>query len=304
MNQDWSDAANRKLLFVFYDRYACESFKSHFSILGYQVLTAKTLAQARELCTNEQPRVIVCQDRVDDGTGHGDSIEALLTFVERALPQARVIMTTVLVRPDLVNRIKEKLFAILSKPTTFEMMTRVIERAFGRAGLQYGDDMLVRPLWRGRNIPFAQRYCFVLMPFLEPWSARIWVRHLKPIIDRCGFRAERADDFTGHDVMEDIWNGLNKAEVVLADITARNPNVFYELGIAHTLGKNVVLITQNISQTPFDVHRYRVIEYQDNSDGYEHLDRALTRFFRVLAHDGSDALNVTWPPRSQEGSDN
>ena len=75
--------------------------------------------------------------------------------------------------------------------------------------------------------------------------------------------------------MEDVWKGINEANIVIADITNRNPNVFYELGIAHTLGKKVILLTQHIEDIPFDLKRYRIIEYEDNIDGYDKLEIGL-----------------------------
>jgi hypothetical protein len=62
---------------------------------------------------------------------------------------------------------------------------------------------------------------------------------------------------------------------VVADITGRNPNVFYELGIAHTYGQRVVLLAQGTEDIPFDLQRFRHILYEDNSDGYKALERGL-----------------------------
>jgi len=75
--------------------------------------------------------------------------------------------------------------------------------------------------------------------------------------------------------MEDIWSMILSAEVVVADITGRNANVFYELGIAHTLGKPVILITQTTEDIPFDLNRYRHVIYEDNADGYDKLQRGV-----------------------------
>jgi hypothetical protein len=62
--------------------------------------------------------------------------------------------------------------------------------------------------------------------------------------------------------MEDVWTYLNQARLVIADITGENPNVFYELGIAHTLGKEVIIITQEtMKPVPFDVGHVRYIRY-------------------------------------------
>jgi hypothetical protein len=115
------------------------------------------------------------------------------------------------------------------------------------------------------------------MPFSEKWSDRIWEKVLRPICRNLNLEAIRADDLYGYDIVEDIWRGVNEANIIIADITNRNPNVFYELGIVHTLGKNGILLTQNLVDIPFDLKRYRVIEYEDNIDGYERLESGLIK---------------------------
>lgn len=87
----------------------------------------------------------------------------------------------------------------------------------------------------------------------------------------------------GHDVMEDIWKGIVQSELVLADTTGRNPNVFYEIGIAHSIGKEILLITQSVSDIPFDIQRYRHIEYSDNYDGFVRLREGIRGRLRELA---------------------
>lgn len=131
--------------------------------------------------------------------------------------------------------------------------------------------MIVDPIFKSRNTKIEEDKVFILMPFTEAWSDRIWKKLIQPIIIEEGFEPVRADDLYGRDIVEDIWSGIVKSRFVIADITNRNPNVFYELGIAHTLGKDVILLTQDSSDIPFDLNRYRHIIYQDNFDGYEML---------------------------------
>jgi len=137
--------------------------------------------------------------------------------------------------------------------------------------------MIVKPIFSPRQLSRTSVRAFVLMPFSESWSDRIWNKLLKPIIEACGFVAVRADDLYGRDVMEDVWKGICEARFIVAEITGRNPNVFYELGIAHTIGKPVILLTQRAEDIPFDLNRYRHIIYQDNMDGYEILKAQLQR---------------------------
>lgn len=62
-------------------------------------------------------------------------------------------------------------------------------------------------------------------------------------------------------VVKDILENLNISDVVIADLTDRNPNVFYELGVRHALGNATILITQNIEDVPFDLRHYALVEY-------------------------------------------
>lgn len=141
--------------------------------------------------------------------------------------------------------------------------------------------ILVSPIFNSRGFPLELDSAFILMPFNEPWSDRIWAL-VQDICKKQGFNARRADDLFGPDIMEDIWKGISKARIVIADLTNKNANVFYELGIAHTLGKKFILITQNIKDLPFDLSRYRCVEYADNLDGYKKLKIGLNKILQNL----------------------
>jgi hypothetical protein len=93
--------------------------------------------------------------------------------------------------------------------------------------------------------------------------------------------------------MNDVWSALNACRLVIAECTGRNPNVFYELGIAHTLAKPVVLITQDINDIPFDLRHLRHIEYSNTLAGANSLKRNLEKAIQDLlpfqaAEDPSD----------------
>lgn len=87
-----------------------------------------------------------------------------------------------------------------------------------------------------------------------------------------GFRCQRADDIWDHPhIMDDIVSLIWRAQTVISDFTGKNPNVFYETGIAHTLGRDVVPITQTLSDVPFDLRSIRNIVYLNNGEGREQL---------------------------------
>jgi hypothetical protein len=110
--------------------------------------------------------------------------------------------------------------------------------------------------------------CFVMMPFVPPLGNYYSIVY-EPAIHKAGLKAVRADDdiFTTGKIVDQIWTGITSARVLVAELTDRNPNVFYELGLAHALDKPVVLVASNEKDVPFDLHHIRVI-YYDMTDPF------------------------------------
>ena len=116
------------------------------------------------------------------------------------------------------------------------------------------------------------------------WSNDVWEQVIKPAVIEIGMTPVRADDLYGQSIMEDVWQSIVKAAIIICDTTGRNPNVFYELGIAHTLGKKVILLTQDINDIPFDLQSYRHINYETTLSGGNKLKTAIKKHIKeVLA---------------------
>jgi hypothetical protein len=110
--------------------------------------------------------------------------------------------------------------------------------------------------------------CFVMQPFAMPYGD-YYDKIFKPAIEKTGLQPVRADAdiFGTGKIIDQVWRGISAAKVLVAELTTRNPNVFYELGLAHALNKPVVLISSNESDVPFDLQHIRVI-YYDVSDPF------------------------------------
>jgi hypothetical protein len=108
----------------------------------------------------------------------------------------------------------------------------------------------------------SDRTCFVIMPFGEPFDT-FYRSIFRPVIEKIGLRAIRADEIsTAGVIINQIWEGINKAEICLADITGNSSNVMFELGLAHAIGKPVVQIAQTEKDIPFDLRPLRHITYR------------------------------------------
>jgi hypothetical protein len=113
--------------------------------------------------------------------------------------------------------------------------------------------------------PEARDICFVIMPF-GGWLDSYYESVYCPAISLAGLKPHRADDlFRPSTIVNDIWAYTKKSKVMLADLTGKNANVFYELGLAHALAKPVILIAEAMEDIPFDLRALRIILYDKNA---------------------------------------
>ena len=96
----------------------------------------------------------------------------------------------------------------------------------------------------------------------------------------------RADDIWDHTtIIQDVVSLIDRARVVICDCTDRNANVFYEAGIAHTLGRDVIFITQNAADIPFDLSHIRYVTYHNNKEGLAALSATVESRLSTLIED-------------------
>jgi len=113
-----------------------------------------------------------------------------------------------------------------------------------------------QPKSRGQMKP-----AFVLMPFGGHYDF-YYGAVFKPGLEAAGYTVQRADDMCSpQPIIKDIQEAIVRADVILCDMSGRNPNVFYELGLSHAIGKPVILLSDNILDVPFDLRHIRVIVY-------------------------------------------
>ena len=140
---------------------------------------------------------------------------------------------------------------------------RVID-ASGGGDVTVDTEARLKKLGKGITVS-SEDTCFVMMPFSNPYGG-YYDKIYKSAIEKAGLRPVRADAeiFSTGMIMDQVWRGIKLAKILVAELTTRNPNVFYELGLAHALRKPVVLVSSNENDVPFDLHHIRVIYYDVN----------------------------------------
>jgi hypothetical protein len=143
--------------------------------------------------------------------------------------------------------------------------------------------------------------CFVMMPF-GPWYDRYYQEIYIPAIREAGFEPVRADElFSSGSVVEQIWEQIEKSKVLLAELTDKNPNVFYELGLAHAATKPVVFTSGRVEDVPFDLRHLRVIVYDVREPQWaDKLQRLTTDYLRNAAKDPARSIPHPFRPPNSE----
>lgn len=138
--------------------------------------------------------------------------------------------------------------------------------------------------------------CFVLMPF-DDRMQEVYEGVYRPVCDKNDIECWRVDEVAGPgSITRDIVEGILEADLIIADLTGRNPNVFYELGIAHMAGNKTIMTAQMRDDVPFDIANYRVIFYGQSIAGSkrlsEDLDRAIQELLTALDRTNNPVQDV------------
>lgn len=152
----------------------------------------------------------------------------------------------------------------------YRLIIRTISPNMNQATVfQLGDRSAIDPRQMSAMMPFDLSFANVYSTIQAAGTA-------------VGMTVNRADDIWLHThIIQDIATLISRSRIIVADCTGKNANVFYEIGIAHAIGREVILITQSMNDIPFDLRHLRAITYLNNGEGLAGLqtaiqDRAMT----------------------------
>ena len=116
--------------------------------------------------------------------------------------------------------------------------------------------------WSGRDMLVDYPEVFVVMPFGQAWSKSVFDEMIKPAVEAVNLHCTRGDTPPRvGDLTQTIWSALMRAGLVIAEVSAPNPNVFYEIGLTHALGKDCFILTQTDASVPADFGGSHYYEY-------------------------------------------
>ena len=122
-------------------------------------------------------------------------------------------------------------------------------------------------------------FVFVLMPFSDDFRD-VYELGIKPACEAAGTYCDRVDQqIYQESMLQRITNQISKADIIVADLSNKNPNVFYETGYAHALNKSVILLTNNAADIPFDLkHHLHIVYGQSISKLKAELERFVAHY--------------------------
>ncbi|TGK55734.1 hypothetical protein [Leptospira kanakyensis] len=129
--------------------------------------------------------------------------------------------------------------------------------------------------------PVNERQIAVMMPFNPGFKGTYDA--IKRVSEYLSLECYRADDIWENTTfMQDIFELIFCSSIIIVDYSQRNPNVMYETGIAHTLGKTVIPITQSLDDIPSDLGHHRALKYLPNDEGYRNLSNELYKRIKTI----------------------
>jgi hypothetical protein len=151
----------------------------------------------------------------------------------------------------------------------------------GQAGIWCTSDSTIQI--KGFGVAADRPKAFVVMQFTAPYN-ELYSDVIKPVCEAAGFQAQRADETYGPGlIVADIERQIIESQVVVADITPANPNVYYEVGYAHALRKPTILIAETPTKLPFDVSPFRTLFYENSIAGKARVEAGLRKHIEAIA---------------------
>ena len=176
-----------------------------------------------------------------------------------------------------------------TNPSAFQIFEQFVAERYPGEGQYISAKPSERKITFAPNVfqvPESQNIETDLVAVMMPFKKEFDPIHsgIKEACASAGFRCVRVDDIWEEStVIQDIFNLIFRSHIVVVDFTGKNPNVMYETGIAHTLGKQVIPLSQSMEDVPFDISHHRVLKYLPNGEGIKAMVGPLAQRLRFVS---------------------
>lgn len=242
------------------------------------------------------------ETKVNDEQKKINAAEAIINKNESAINKKNVSVSTIRSKQQVIQRKRTEILSCRKRASDYQ--TQIIKKKgdLTKANEDYNKALAkelqfaqyqtesevanvpsnvassMQSIFQRNDYQLKRNQTFVISPFSDEIS-KFYREVLKPTIESIeDMNCQRADDlYTANVVMEDVWKLICESPVIVADLTGRNANVFYEVGLAHAIGKKVIIISQDINDIPFDLRALRCIKYNLLSNDQTEFMKKLTQ---------------------------
>ncbi|WP_051371647.1 hypothetical protein [Vibrio parahaemolyticus] len=138
------------------------------------------------------------------------------------------------------------------------------------------------------DVDLEAKSCFVIMPisaqsgYESDHFSLVYEDIIKPAVEAAGMKAVRADETVNTNLIQlDILRKVIESDIAICDMSSKNPNVFYELGVRQAFDKPTVLMIDDVTPAPFDVSSLRYVEYKKDM-GYRDVKSAIEKLTQTI----------------------
>jgi len=292
--------SKEKILVIDDEPKVVEATAKFLELEGYEVLKAYGGAEGLHLATQEHPDLTL----LDAKMAGMDGYEVLIKIKERKIPTRVIMLTAYREKDKVVKLIRAGACDYLLKDEGPEHILQAIKRALEIEKtidhLEIDPNKIIAKETIENSKPL--KTCFVIMPIgsgeaYEEYLFR-YENIIKPAVEglRMGgkqaYQSIRADfvSQTGS-ITRSVLNSLFDSDVVIADLSDLNPNVFYELGVRHSLRNKTILIASKGTKPPFDISDLRVIYYENKIGGEKKAIPELQTVLKKFAENGDQVID-------------
>lgn len=241
-------------------------------------------------------RITRLKDRVVKDFDHGDWAMLAIYLGDKGKiinAHSRLLRSLSWGDDDYPACVAEVLGQLISNDeSVIDLVESMLDDKQGNAGIDSRNDVVSELVL---DISSAKDLDVTLASAMMPFHASfVDVREaMRSACSNCGLKLKAADETWENPILiQDIFDLITRSCIVIVDFTGKNPNVMYETGIAHALGKEVIPVTQDISDVPFDLKHHRVLQYDSNESGRERLRQSLESRMRTILRQHGWLLNL------------
>jgi ATP-dependent Clp protease ATP-binding subunit ClpA len=133
------------------------------------------------------------------------------------------------------------------------------------------EQLQAQSILQGSQISIKTGLAFVLIPFNEEFD-EIYDHYIKPALEHHGLNVLKADSiYKPGNILSQIWSLIRSAEVIIADVSGKNANVIFELGLCYGIQRCPILLTRDPNELPFNIRNLRYINYENTAAGIHKL---------------------------------